>query len=134
LIENKPTPSADDIRALIRYLPILEATNFSAGEMVCKDGHFPFAVLSANASRFVRELHERGFVYAFEWPAWADEAQRYFNQHALLEEASLDTIRRLFFVLVRQERFCEGTLLDAFQSGLMVALLRRLERLPEAPT
>lgn len=130
-MEHNSTPSSDDIRALIRYLPILEAGNFSGGEVVAKDGHFPFAVLSADASRFIAELHERGFVYAFEWPAWSDEAQRYFGDHTLLEQASLDIIRRLFFVLARQERFCEGTLLEAFQSGFVVAALRRLEQIAQ---
>jgi hypothetical protein len=128
-MEDQRTPSPDDLRALIRYLPILDAEKFSAGKMIFKEGHFPFAVLSADASRFIAELHERGFVYAFEWPAWSDEANRYFGNHALLEQASLDIIRRLFFVLVRQERFCEGTLLDAFRSGFVVAALRRLEQL-----
>ena len=111
-----PVPSADDLRALLDFLPRFEAPGFRAGEMKAEPGTLPLSVLNPQIERFIDELHSRGFVYAFEWPA-------------LLEDATLDTIRRLFFVIVRQERYCEGTILDVFETGFVVAALRRLAKL-----
>ena len=128
--ENEPPAlSADDLRALLRFLPIFEAGGFRAGEMKAEPGLLPFSVLAPRANEFIGELHDRGFVYPFDWPAWSERAREYFERPQLLEDASLDTIRRLFVVIVRRERFCEGTILDAFESGFVVAALQRLAKL-----
>ena len=124
-----PALAAGDLRALLRFLPIFEAAEFRTGEMRAAPGSLPFSVLAPEANEFISELHDRGFVYPFDWPGWATNANEFFERPQLLEDASLDTIRRLFVVIVRRERFCEGTILDAFESGFVVAALRRLAKL-----
>lgn len=124
-----PVPSADDLRALLDFLPRFEAPGFRAGEMKSEPGTLPFSVLNPQIERFIDELHARGFVYAFDWTDWAPSAREYFERPALLEDATLDTIRRLFFVIVRQERYCEGTILDVFETGFVLAALRRMAKL-----
>jgi hypothetical protein len=46
-----------------------------------------------------------------------------------LERADASTIRRLLTLMVRKDRFVEGTIADAFKAGLVVRILRRLESL-----
>jgi hypothetical protein len=123
------TPDAID--ALVRFLPGLASPGFSAGTWrggeEDADGviHMPWFELSDDARAFVAELGRGGWVYAFDWRAWEDEARRLMEPDGL-EHADVEDLRRLFTTLVRSDRFVEGQLAWAFESGLVVRILRRL--------
>ena len=57
----------------------------------------------------------------FDWSRWKNspEAIRLHNDPAVLEQATIEQLRWLLTVLSRQDRFCEGTLDNAFKSGLL---------------
>jgi Family of unknown function (DUF6508) len=131
---ESPQPlSADAIPALVRFLPLLESPGFSAGTWrggeEDADGviHMPWFELSEDASAFVTELGRGGWVYVFDWRAWEDEARKLIDGG--LEQADVDGIRRLFTTLVRSNRFVEGQLAWAFESGLIARMVRRLREL-----
>jgi hypothetical protein len=113
---------------------VLESTEFVAGEWhggeAGEDGviQMPWYELSEDASAFREELGRSGWLYVFDWMAWQDEAKRLIERGGL-ETASVDDIRRLFTTLVRSDRFMEGQLGWAFESGLMVRILHRLAEL-----
>jgi uncharacterized protein DUF6508 len=88
----------------------------------------PWYELGDDASAFREELGRYGWVYVFDWMTWQDEAKRLIEGDGL-ETASVDDIRRLFTTLVRSDRFMEGQLGWAFESGLMVRILHRIEEL-----
>ncbi|RYD69383.1 MAG: hypothetical protein EOP84_28555 [Verrucomicrobiaceae bacterium] len=60
----------------------------------------------------------------FSWPDWihTEDADRV---QADISAASEEDIRKLLTAMIRQERFCEGVLASAFQSGLFLAIARR---------
>lgn len=51
---------------------------------------------------------------------------------SVLEQTTPEELERLLTVLFRQERFYEGTLENAYESGLLVRILRRTARLEAA--
>jgi len=122
-------PTADDIRKLVDFIAIFEAPGFVAGRWVSEPGTFPYVVQHPQVTAFVSAIGVRCFTYAFDWRAWAKEAEAFFQDPSLLETAPLETIWRLFFTLIRKDRFTEGTLVAALQNGLVTAALRRLEHL-----
>ena len=52
---------------------------------------------------------------------------------SVLEAATPEQLQRLLTVLIRQERFVDGALESAFESGLLVRILRRVAALAEDP-
>jgi uncharacterized protein DUF6508 len=132
--ETPPPLEPGAIEALVRFLPLLESPEFSAGEW--RGGkadeagviQMPWFELSADARAFIAELGRYGWVYVFDWRAWEDEAKRLIDAGGV-EVADLDNIRRLYTTLVRSDRFTEGQLAWAFESGLIVRILRRLREL-----
>lgn len=122
--------------ALVRFLPDLEKPGFLAGSWVKpepgSDGVlvFPYAQYSDVVTAFVEAAYENGWVQAgFDWSEWAgtEEARQLRDEESALASATADQLGRLMTVCIRQDRFVEGALLEAFDSGLMLRIVRRAE-------
>lgn len=94
-------------------------------------------VLSPVASKFVDMCHKSGWI---QWPdfdrvTWKSsmEAVQLRDDPAMLEQATPERLCRLLIVLIRQGRFVESGLGIAFDSGLLVAILRRIAALAPSP-
>ncbi|MCW8308865.1 DUF6508 domain-containing protein [Acidiphilium sp. PA] len=133
--------NAQQLNALAQFLPEFEAPNFGPGMMSPMspnaDGSvsFPYAALSDKAGAFVTAAYENGWVVGhFDWPAWSSTAvaRRLRSDESAIAEATLEELARLLTVLIRQERFAEGTLLDAFKAGLILRIIRRIDTLAQA--
>jgi hypothetical protein len=97
-------------------------------------GQLAHADLAPEAWGFLDALHKHGWLSPFDWTAWQDEAERYLKDPAALASADLDTLRKLLTLHVRKDRFCDGHLLEMFESGNITAILRRLKVLAETRT
>ena|SRR5438105_2001504 len=76
-------------------------------------------VAACSAGRWVRP--------DFDWGAWQDEAIKYVQDPDLLSQADLDTLERLLTLHIRRDRFYDGHLAWAIESGHITAILRRLQ-------
>jgi hypothetical protein len=88
--------------------------------------------LSGTAERFVGDCYEHGWVLAgFDWPAWAqtERARVLRDDPMVLASATEQDLAQLLTVVVRQDRFCEGSLARAFESGLILGILQRADQL-----
>jgi len=116
----------------VRFLPVFEAPTFSAGEWCGGETDtsgaisVPWFELSDDAQAFMSELRGGGWVFVFDWRAWEPEAQRLIDVGGV-EQADLSDLRRLLTLLVRSDRFVEGQLSWAMESGLITRILRRLQ-------
>ncbi|MFZ4429320.1 MAG: DUF6508 domain-containing protein [Phycisphaerales bacterium] len=65
----------------------------------------------------------------FDWPTWAHgpECQALVRDPATVASAEPLTLARLLTAHLRQERFCEGHLLTAFEGGHLAAIVRRAD-------
>jgi arylsulfatase A-like enzyme len=77
-------------------------------------------------------LHDHGWIEAFDWVAWQDEAAKYVASPELLASADAETIRKLLTKHVRKDRECQGHLAEQFENGHILALLRRLKEISAA--
>jgi hypothetical protein len=89
--------------------------------------------LSADAQAFVATLGNGGWIFVFDWVSWVDDARRIIETDGL-ERTDLLTLRKLFTLLVRRDRFVEGSLGEAFESGLVVRILYRLRAIAPSET
>jgi hypothetical protein len=122
------------LRALARYLPALENPDFCAGAVIpgrkteSEEFIMPYVVYSDIAEDFVEAAYDHGCVLTgFRWVVWAnaDEAQSLCHDPSKLARATPEQLLRLLTAIIRQDRFCEGVLLRAFESGLILGIVRR---------
>ena len=67
----------------------------------------------------------------FDWATWAQstEGQLIANDRAVLANAYPEQLAKLLTALVRQNRFVEGALSDAYETGLLLAIAKRAQTL-----
>ena len=121
------------LRRLAAFLPVFEAPGFEFGSWApttTTDGttQMPHYMLGAEAEEFAFSAHELGWVMDFDWMAWAqsDEGRALLAGGDALVAATPDELVRVLTTVIRSERFGEGQLATAFESGLLTAVLRRV--------
>ncbi len=88
----------------------------------------PYCSLSDVASSFVSMLYEYGWINPkLDWPRWAgtEEALSLRDRPEAIGRANAMQLSKLLTTIVRNDRFCEGALAAAYDSGLIIAVLRR---------
>ncbi len=119
----------DYLRKLAPYLPALESGTFDFGhwetETTGADGSVipPHYVFSQQALDLISAMP----VHPFDWTKWmaTPEAQALVANHANIASATPDQLVRLATSLVRSDRFTEGSLAGAHESGLLTEIVRR---------
>ena len=86
----------------------------------------PYAAYSDELERLVRAISGAGLVVPCPWPDW-DGIERYRDGRGLEDAPVADTVR-LLTAIVRSERFTEGSIGGALDSGVLPAALERLRR------
>ena len=121
---------------LAAFAPEFESPDFSFGKMVSNPGAMPHYDLSPAALRFVDTCYKAGWIQPLDWVEWkgTPEAARLRDDPAALEEATSEQLGRLLTVLIRQNRFVEGALGSAFESGQLTRILRRITVLAGDPS
>lgn len=117
----------DRLNALAGFLPIFESPGFEFGHMIVQPGRMSYYSFSDDALRFIEVCHDMKWIQPFDWAKWkgSSEASHLRDDPAALEAATPDQLQRLLTVLIRQDRFVEGTLGNAFESGFLVRIVRR---------
>ena len=123
----------DRLDALAEFLPKFESPDFEFGRMESPPGAMPFYVLSDTASKFHKTCYQMKWVQPFDWSKWKDspEAIKLRDEPSALEQATPEQLERLLTVLIRQDRFVEGALGGAYESGLLTRIIRRAAALVE---
>ncbi len=104
----------------------LIASGRPAGEWVAVNGEWPYVTYSPEADALWSAINDAGLVVPFDWPAWS----KTIDPNAMPHEDPVDAVRTITAV-IRADRFNAGALLNAFESGLLVAAVRTL--LDETP-
>jgi|SRR5579872_3919784 len=128
------TPSLRDrLHALAVFVPQFEAPDFRFGAFVEREPvggvrHQGFYDFGAVARSLITTCYSMGWVVErFDWPTWArtEEARHLRDDASCLAQATAEQLAHLLTVLIRQERFNEGSLAICVDSGLMIGILRR---------
>jgi hypothetical protein len=86
----------------------------------------PYFSLSDVAGSFEQRAYDLGWALMdFDWGTWKQtpEAISLRDDAGALDRATPEQLARLLTVCIRQDRFCEGALEAAFQSGLLTRIL-----------
>ena len=136
---QKKTPTLQQrLKGLAAFLPQFEQPGFCFGhweeskEVEPGVFTFPYFSLSRVAYEFGQTVYDLEWVRLdFDWPAWKQtpEAIQLRDDARALSRATPEQLSRLLTVVIRQDRYCEGELADAFESGLLTAICRRAAQL-----
>lgn len=126
------------LKTLAGFLGRLTDPEFNAGEWVVDkniQGHsvqMPFAALSKVATDFVHAAYEHDWLDgSFNWPEWASttEATELQNSAHAVAKADLRQISQMLTLVIRRDKFVEGSLLTDFTTGLILRIVKRADEL-----
>ena len=128
-----PNPIGVPLERLAGFIAVLESPGFVAAKYVKTEPRagvwtLPYPRYHPEVDRFVSVAYEDGWVRTeFDWGKWSAtrEARTLRDDPVALAVATPDQLAKLITVLVRQERFSEGSLKWAFENGLVLAIVRR---------
>ncbi len=131
---------AERLRALAKYEVVFASPDFAVGHWaeVTRDAdgvmQMPWFEYGEAARAFVADAYAFEWVADFDWVRWAASSRGrcLLADPALVARASAAELARLLTVIVRGERFSEGELAGAFESGMLGAILRRAAELAES--
>jgi hypothetical protein len=123
------------VKGLVALAAIISAPDLRMGEVITPSAsaagplELPYYSLSKAARAFIDQCYELELVLAdFDRTQWVQspEARQLHHSRQALAHASAEQVAKLLTVLIRQERFSEGSLDEAHKSGLLPALLERV--------
>ena len=123
----------DRLLALAGWVDRFGAPDFDIGHWVTSepdaDGviQMPWFDYSAAADAFREECARAGWVVPFDWMAWlgSPDGRRFIEDHSLVAHATAADLSRLLTAIIRGDRFSEGELAGAYESGMLGAIARR---------
>jgi hypothetical protein len=141
--------SSEDIEAVLRAAPsevwaeLAEAVDAFRGESehskwaggqpmetTVVDGverqvlQMPWVEYSPTVRRILSLLDRLGVVHPFDWPGW--DGSRRLRSPEAIAAAPVGDAARLATVVIRGERFCDGSIRGAIDDGTFAAILERL--------
>jgi Family of unknown function (DUF6508) len=128
----------ESLRGLAAFLPRFEAPGFEFGHWVSPRPPgggsivLGYYAVGATGSEFVEAAYALGLVQTgFDWGAWtaSSEARALLGDPSAVSNATPQQLVKLLTALLRQDRFVEGALGHAYESGLLTAILRRASAL-----
>jgi hypothetical protein len=119
---------------LAAHLPVVASEHFQVGVWEVPQADISgiraltYFVLTPEMEELIATAYDDSWVLRdFDWQAWAStpEAVRLREDPSYLLRASIEQLEKFLTLLVRQERFSEGSLAAAHENGLLVRILRR---------
>lgn len=85
--------------------------------------------LSDLGKAFYDMAYAAGWVTCRDWPTWSQSAEGecLLHDRDALANADEEQLAKLLTTIVRSERFCDGAMAQAFDSGLLLAITQRAE-------
>ena len=118
---------------LLDLIPEIESTkNF--GEMAGgeKDDkgviQMPYYVEAAVVMKFPKLVEQSGALISFDYTQWDDGWNITGNNEFDFDSIDIPTKCKLISAIIRIDRFSEGSLVDAFESGLILKILQSINR------
>jgi hypothetical protein len=131
--DGRAVDLADRLRTLADLVPTLESEDaeFGRWEVIPPTGdvlHLPYYTFGPAGDAFIGAVGRGGWVIAgFDWRTWLenDEGQALSGRPEALATATPEQLAMLLTAIVRSDRFVEGSIAGAFESGLLARIAFR---------
>ncbi|HPQ35918.1 MAG TPA: DUF6508 domain-containing protein [Tenuifilaceae bacterium] len=121
----------DHWKPLLDLIPIIEKTdkfNEVGGGQQNENGVFtlPYSIPTEIVARFEKVVYEIPIIIGFDWAAWDEGREIARNISFDFDSIDIPTKCKLITAIVRNNRFCDGALISAFESGLILKILKSI--------
>ena len=123
---------AERLRHLADLGPILDSADAAFGSWTAPtpDGgvtRLPYYTFGPAGEAFLGGVGRGGWVFPFDWGSWlqTDGGRALQARPEALAAAAPIQLARLLTAIVRSDRFVEGSIAGAFESGLLAGIARR---------
>ena len=125
--------SDSDWQPLLALIPLLESTSsFGEGPEENERDDGTWVLLSCLkapiVSKFVESVYAIPIIIDFDWSAWDEGRGLAHDEDFDYDTTDLVTKCRMVTAIVRNDRYCEGALVSAFESGLILKILKSIEK------
>ncbi len=117
--------TAENFDAVLKYMDILESKSIISdnSDEIAKTGSCEAIV------DFIKALYYNNWLINTRWQDWTGIAESHLGHWELLEEADIETIRKILTVHVRIDRLFPGDIADIISKGYMLAIFKRIKAL-----
>ena len=128
-----PVDFRRSLQTLATYAEVFAAPGFRTGDWEGAApsgalGQMPYFAYSPLVVRFIADACAwKWTLDQFDWTSWTktEEFRRLTTDADVLASATPRQLQQLITTVLRQDRFAEGTLAEAFDTGLMLGITRR---------
>lgn len=123
----------EDWQPLFELIPEIERSE-EFGEMLGGNDNekgemmWPFWVEEEVITRFREIIYNLPVTVAFNYMEWDEGREMASEQDFDFDTIDVPTKCKIITAIMRNDRFCDGALISAFESGLMLALLKSIQR------
>ena len=131
-IEILNSYSENEWKPLLGLIPEIEGTK-NYGEMaggVTENGitTLPYSDHGEVVLRFLKAVYDIPIIINFDWGSW-DEGRKIASDEGFdFDTIDIPTKCKLITAFVRNDRFCDGALLEVFHSGLILKILKSIRK------
>lgn len=124
--------SENEWRQLIELIPLVEKTQkfgeMAGGEKV-ENGVIimPYWNQNAIVSQFQEIVYNIPIIISFDWGSWEEGRIIARDENFDFDTIDIPTKCKLITAIIRNDRFCDGVLIEAFESGLILKILRSIK-------
>lgn len=124
--------SENEWRQLIELIPLVEKTQkfgeMAGGEKV-ENGVIimPYWNQNAIVSQFQEIVYNIPIIISFDWGSWEKGRIIARDENFDFDTIDIPTKCKLITAIIRNDRFCDGALIEAFESGLILKILRSIK-------
>ena len=121
-----------DWQPLFELIPKIENTSIF-GELIVQKGkdraiNLPYYVPAPIVSQFLEVVYAIPIIISFNWPEWDEGRKMASDKNFDFDSTDLVKKCKLITAIVRNDRFNEGALISAFESGLILKILKSMEK------
>ena len=121
-----------DFKPLLNLIPEIQATSWFGklkGGNKNKDGSIcmPYYEENEVVSLFRSIAYDIPIIIPFDWGKWEKGRKIVNNPYFDCQTIDIITICKIITAIVRNDRFCDGALISAFENGLILKLLVSIE-------
>jgi hypothetical protein len=122
-----------DWKPLLDLIPEIEKTQtfgdfYGVERTESNELVLPYTVNGSLVDQFLEIVYELPVIINFKWSAWAEGREMARNPDFDFNSIDIPTKCKLITALVRNDRFNDGVLINAFESGLMLRILKAIKQ------
>ncbi len=88
----------------------------------------PYFKTSETIDKFLKIVHNLPLLVVFDWSGWEEGTNMINDIDFDYDKIDIPTKCKIITAIVRKDRFCDGTIASAFEDGLILKILKSIQK------